>query len=224
MSMLPSISVVMPVFNGACICRQTLASLRWQTFTDWEAVCVNDGSTDESLAILRQFAAADSRFRIIDRPNQGIVAALNAGVLAARADWIARIDSDDVATPERLATQWQFVQQHPDVVVVGSCMLFTDPDGFPLSTECYATDHEGIEHALLTGSAGSFGHPSVLIRRDKIMEAGLYRPEFEWVEDIDLWLRMIPLGRVANIPRCSYITGSTNKAFAGTVANCNMSD
>ena len=197
----PSISIVMPVYNGARYLRQTLASLRWQTFSEWEAVCVNDGSTDDSLAILQQYAAADARFRIVDQKNQGIVAALNAGLRAARCPWIARIDSDDVAVPERLATQWQFVQQNPDTVVVGSYMLFTDPDGFPICTERYATEHDEIEQALLGGKSGSFGHPSVLIRRDAAIEAGLYRKQYEWVEDIDLWLRIIRLGRVANIPR-----------------------
>ncbi len=197
----PSISIVMPVYNGDRYLRQTLASLRWQTFTDWEAVCVNDGSTDDSLAILKQFAAADPRFRIVDQENQGIVAALNAGIHAVRSEWIARIDSDDVAVPERLATQWEFVRQNRDVVVVGSYMLFTDPDGFPICTERYATRHEEIEQALLGGKAGSFGHPSVLIRRDAAIQAGLYRKEYEWVEDIDLWLRIIQLGRVANIPQ-----------------------
>lgn len=197
----PSMSIVMPVYNGARYLRQTLASLRWQTFTNWEAVCVNDGSTDDSLAILQQFAAADPRIRIVDQKNQGIVAALNAGILAARSPWIARIDSDDVAVPERLATQWKFVQQNRDTVVVGSYMLFTDPEGFPLCTERYATKHEEIEQALLGGIAGSFGHPSVLIRRDAAIQAGLYRKEYEWVEDIDLWLRIIRLGRVANIPQ-----------------------
>jgi glycosyltransferase involved in cell wall biosynthesis len=191
----------MPVYNGARYLRQTLASLRWQTFDDWEAVCVNDGSTDESLNILRQFADADPRFRIIDQANQGIVAALNAGIHSARCPWIARIDSDDVALPNRLATQWQYVQQHPDIVVVGSYMLFTDDEGYPLCTQCYDTEHAEIERTLLDGSAGGFGHPSVLIHRDTLFQAGLYRREFEWVEDIDLWLRMVRLGRVANIPR-----------------------
>lgn len=191
----------MPVYNGARYLRQTLASLRWQTFADWEAVCVNDGSTDESRAILEQYASVDPRIRIVDQKNQGIVAALNAGIRAARAEWIARIDSDDVAVPERLATQWEFVRQNPDVVVVGSYMLFTDPDGFPICTERYATEHEDIERALLRGTAGSFGHPSVLMRREAVIKAGLYRKEYEWVEDIDLWLRTIQLGRVANIPQ-----------------------
>ena len=144
----PRISFVMPVYNNARYLRQTLASMRWQTFTDWEAVCVNDGSTDESLAILQQFAAADSRFQIVDQENQGIVGALNAGIHAARGEWIARLGSDDVATPERLAAQWQFVRKNPDVVVVGSDMMYTDPDGFPLRIERSYTEHADIEQAL----------------------------------------------------------------------------
>jgi len=197
----PAVSVVMPIYNGAQYLREALASIRWQTFTDWELVCVNDGSTDESLKILRQFAAIDSRIRIVNQENQGIVEALNRGVEESRADWIARIDSDDVALPVRLATQWRYIQENPEVVLVGSHMLFVDPKGNPICIERYQTTHEGVEQALLGGKAGSFGHPSVLMRRDKVLEAGGYRKEFEWVEDTDLWLRMIRLGRVANIPQ-----------------------
>ncbi|MCG8448854.1 MAG: glycosyltransferase [Pirellulales bacterium] len=197
----PRISFVMPVYNNARYLRQTLASMRWQTFTDWEAVCVNDGSTDESLAILQQFAAADSRFQIVDQENQGIVDALNAGIHAARGEWIARLDSDDVAVPERLAVQWQFVRKNPDVVVVGSDMMYTDPDGFPLRIERSYTEHADIEQALVDGTSHCFGHPSVLIHRDTLLEAGLYSKEYEWVEDLELWSRLVRLGRVANIPR-----------------------
>lgn len=195
----PSISFVMPVHNGARYLRQTLASLRWQTFADWEAVCVNDGSTDDTLAILKDFAAVDPRFRIINVPNQGIVGALNIGVMEARAEWIARIDSDDVALPKRLAIQWRFVQDNPDVVVVGSNMLFTDPDGYPIRTEFYPPTHEAIEQALLNDAGGNLGHPSVLMSREAVIQAGLYRKEFEWVEDMDLWIRLAKLGRMANI-------------------------
>ncbi len=197
----PAISFVMPVYNGQRYLRQTLASIRWQTFSDWEAVCVDDGSTDESPEILREFSHIDSRIRIIRQENQGIVGALNTGVLAARAPWIARIDSDDIAVPERLAQQFAFIQDHPDVVAVGSDMLFIDPDGDALRVGSYATKHDDIGLALLAGRAESMAHPSVLMRRDAVIEAGLYRKQYEWVEDTDLWLRLHRLGRLANIPQ-----------------------
>lgn len=196
----PAVSVVMPVYNGAAYLRQALASLRWQSFANWEAVCVNDGSTDESLAILRRFATADSRFRVLDQPNQGIVAALNAGVRAARAPWIARLDADDLATPERLALQMQFVKQNPRTVLVGSYALHTDPAGGRLGVQEFPQDHEHICRRALAREAGLFCHPSILMSRAAFHAAGGYRHEFEWVEDIDLWLRLLSRGQVANIP------------------------
>lgn len=197
----PSISVVMPVYNGGRYLRQALASIRWQTFSDWEAICVNDGSTDNSLEILKQFAAVDTRFRIINQANAGIVEALNNGIRAARGDWIARMDSDDIAVPQRLAVQYQFVKKDPNVIVVGSNILSIDPDGAPLSIGRYQTDPTVMEELLLNGRAGSLAHPTVLMRRAAVVAAGMYRKEFEWVEDTDLWLRLVEQGPLTNIPR-----------------------
>ena len=77
---IPTISVLLPVYNAERYLRETLASLRWQTVADWEAICVNDGSTDGSLEILRDFAAADARFRIVDQPNGGVVALISSAM------------------------------------------------------------------------------------------------------------------------------------------------
>lgn len=194
----PAISVVLPVYNCARYLRETLASLRWQTFTDWEAVCVNDGSTDDSLAILRDYAAADGRFRIIDQPNGGIVSALNRGLAEARAGWIARLDGDDIALPSRLETQLDYVRRRPGVTLVGSAVTTIDPEGDALRTTPCPLEHEAIEAALLAGGA-PISHPTVLFRRDAALAAGGYRAEYEWVEDADLWLRMASSGRLANL-------------------------
>ena len=191
----------MPVYNGASYLRQAMASLRWQTFSDWEFLCVNDGSTDRSLAILQAFAQADARIRILNQDNRGIVEALNRGILAAKADWIARMDCDDVARPDRLATQFQFVQENPNCLVVGSHVLMTDPDGDPLKEQRYPSEHDEIEKLLLNRNAGSIAHPTVLMRRDAVIAAGLYRQRFQWVEDADLWLRLARRGQLANIAR-----------------------
>jgi GT2 family glycosyltransferase len=195
----PAISVVLPVFNFARYLRQALASLRWQTFTDWECICVDDGSTDGTGEILRQFAAADPRFRIVDQAHQGLVGALNSGVRAARADWIARMDGDDVAVPERLALQYEFVHKNPECLVVGGDTLCIDPEGRPIVVVRHAVDHDEIERRLLIGADGSLAHPAVLMRREAVIDAGLYRPQHEWVEDLDLWLRLVHLGRAANV-------------------------
>lgn len=194
----PDISFVIPIYNAGEYLRPALASLRWQTLDRWEAVCVNDGSTDNSAEILHDFAAADARFRVVDQPNGGIVAALNRGLAEARGEWVARMDSDDVATPNRLAEQWRVTRRDPGVVAIGANVLMTDPDGDPIRTTRYPTTHAAIERSLLAGRE-TLAHPTMLFRRRTALDAGGYRAEFEWVEDTDLWLRMIGRGRFANL-------------------------
>ncbi|MEO0529164.1 MAG: glycosyltransferase [Planctomycetota bacterium] len=193
----PAVSFVVPVYNAGRYLRAALASLRWQTVTDWEAVCVNDGSTDDSASILRDFAASDARFRIVSQPNGGIVSALNAGVEAARGEWIARMDADDLSMPDRL--QRQLATIGPDTSLVGGGIITIDPDGDPLRTQRFPTEHADIESELLAGRP-PIAHPTVLLRRDAVLAAGGYRSAFEWIEDIDLWLRLAERGRLTNLP------------------------
>ena len=195
----PAISIVLPVCNGARYLRQALASMRWQTFSDWECVCVNDGSTDGTGEILRDFVAADRRFQIIDQENQGLAGALNAGVRAARADWIARMDGDDVALPHRLAVQYKFVADNPQYLLVGSDMQCIDPEGRPIGFARYAAEHGEIERRLLTAAGGEIAHPTVLMRRQAVVDVGFYRDRYEF-EDTDLWVRLARHGRLGNVP------------------------
>ena len=198
MNTVPTISVVMPVYNGARYLREAIASIRWQTFTDWEMVCVDDGSTDETFQILNEFAATDSRIRVIRQENQGVVAARNQCLQHARADWIACLDCDDIALPHRLATQLKAVADRPELVALGSNMLNVDPAGMPIQRSRYALTHEAIEHGLLTGQGGTLGQPSVLMKRSAVEQVGRYRKQFEWIEDTDLWLRLAQIGKLAN--------------------------
>lgn len=196
----PRFSIVLPVYNGAKYLREALASLRWQTLADWECVCINDGSTDDSGAILDQFAAADPRFRVLHQANLGIVAALNNGIRAARAEWIARMDADDVALPQRLAVQARYLAEHPETLVVSTHMACIDAAGLPIGVQRGPTEHADIERRLIAGQ-NTVNHPSVAMRREAVVRAGMYRHEYEWVEDADLWLRLARLGPLATIPQ-----------------------
>lgn len=196
----PRFSIVLPVYNGEEYLREALASLRWQTLVDWECICINDGSSDGSGKILEQFAAVDERFRILHQQNAGIVASLNRGIREARAEWIARMDADDVALPERLAVQWQFVAKHPDTLVLSGHMLCIDAAGRPIAVRYGPTSHSDIEERLLAGR-NTINHPTVIMRRDAVIDVGMYRQEFEWVEDVDLWLRLARRGSLAAIPQ-----------------------
>ena len=190
----------MPVYNASCYLREALASLRWQTLTEWECICVNDGSTDESGDILDEFAANDSRFRVVHQPNEGIVSALNRGIKEARSAWVARMDADDVAFPERLAVQERFLADHPEIDVLSSHMVCVDVNGLPVGVQVGPTGHAEIEQRLLLGQ-NTINHPTVVMRRDAVLAAGMYRAESEWVEDVDLWLRMSRTGALATVPQ-----------------------
>jgi glycosyltransferase involved in cell wall biosynthesis len=212
----PRISVVMAVFNSGAYLRQSLASIRWQSFTDWECICVDDGSTDDSAEILRDFATMDSRFRVLSQSNAGIAAALNRGDAAALGDWIARMDSDDIATPHRLEKQWEFIQREPETVVVGGNVQYIDPDGLPMSRSNNVTDHDELSRRLLNGEGGTFAHPTLLMSRRAIMQAGQYRERFRWAHDTDLLLRLAPLGRIANLPDVLLHYRQHEKSFCAT--------
>lgn len=195
----PTVSVLMPVYNAERYVAEAVESILSQTFDDFELVAVDDGSKDGSRAILEGYAARDARVRVISRPNTGIVGALNDGLAACRGELVARMDADDVATPERLALQVAFLREHPEVVCVGCQVLAIDTEGAPLGPWKLALDHEVIDSAQLEGEQ-MIAHPAALVRRADFEAVGGYRREAETAEDLDLFLRLAERGRLANLP------------------------
>jgi len=199
----PAVSVVIPVYNAARHLREALQSLRAQTFEDFEVVCVNDGSTDDSLSILRRFqreVEGKLAFKVISRPNTGIVGALTDGLREARAPLIARFDADDVCLPDRLARQVDYMRAHPDCVLLGAMVRVIDPHGLPLHESERIFDHESLDRELMKGRGGVIRHPVAMIRRDALDRVGGYRRQYQWAEDLDLFLRLAEIGRIANLP------------------------
>ncbi len=196
----PRVSVVLPVYNAERYLRPAVESILAQTLDDWELVAVDDGSRDSSLAILRKYEARDPRVRIVSRPNTGIVGALNDGLAAARGELVARMDSDDISLPERLAKQVAFLDAHPDHVLVGSQVMLIDPEGSDL---CPKRDteytHEGIDNAHLN-HRWPLVHPTVIMRKSAVARVGGYRTKYEWLEDLDLFLRLAEVGKLASLP------------------------
>ncbi len=196
----PRVSVVMPVFNAAAYLDAAVRSILAQTFTDFELIGVDDGSTDASLAMLRQFADQDRRVRVMSRPNTGIVGALNDGLAAATGEFIARMDADDVSLPTRLARQVAYLDEHPQVVAVGTWVVEVDPYRSPLRERRPPTDHVAIDAAHMAGHGGQIAHPSAMMRAAAVSRAGRYRPACQWAEDLDLFLRLAEIGKLANLP------------------------
>jgi len=192
------ISVLMPVYNAAPYLVASVASIIEQEFRDWEMICVNDGSRDESLEILQRFASIDSRIRVIDQSNAGIVAALQRAIDEARGELLARMDADDISVASRFGKQVEFLARHPDVVVVGGAALEIDSDGDPLRITQYPSQSDLLVQRLLKRHSALI-HPSVMRRRQAVQQVGGYRPKYQWVEDHDLWLRISQIGKLANI-------------------------
>lgn len=211
----PAISVVIPAYNAARYLRAAIASVLAQTFDDFECIVVDDGSTDKTADILEDLARADSRVRPRTMPHGGIVAALNAGIDAARSDLIARMDADDLCAPDRFEKQILFLRENPDCVAVGSRVLLVDPYGSPLWETDQKLAHDEIEAALLRGNGLAMCHPAVMMRKSSVLATGGYATQYQWVEDLDLFLRLAQKGRLANMPnillRYRQHFGSVNK-------------
>lgn len=195
----PTVSVLLPVYNAERYLRDSVQSVLDQTFRDFELIAVNDGSTDRSLEILESFARDDSRIRIVSRSNTGIVGALNDGLRECAGALIARMDADDISLPQRFAQQVKYLQEHADCVLVGSRVLLIDPDGAPIRPWVDQLDHETIDRAHLDRE-WPVVHPAVMMRREAVERVGGYRQRYATLEDLDLFLRLAEVGKLANLP------------------------
>lgn len=201
----PRVSVLLPAFNALATLPRAVASIRAQTFTDWELLAVDDGSTDGTAEWLRAQATQEPRLKVISQPHAGIVAALNRGLAEARGQLIARMDADDASLPERLAEQVVLLDAQPAVGVVGSLVEFA---GDRAASQGYALHVDWLNEvvtpeqiALNRFVESPFAHPSVMFRRELVTELGGYR-EGDFPEDYELWLRWLAADvRMAKVPR-----------------------
>ncbi len=193
----PAVSVVLPVYNAGKHLITAIGSIIDQTFQDWELICVNDGSTDQSPLVLDWFAKCDPRIVVIHQQNRGVVSAANRAHEMAKADLICRMDADDIAMPNRLNHQVDFMRTHLEHVAVSGAILEIDIDSEPLGIQTLATDHDSIVKNLLCRRTGLF-QPACIMRANALRSIGGFRPKYQWIEDHDLWLRMSQVGRLGN--------------------------
>lgn len=191
---MPLVSVVIPVYNGERFLRESLESVFSQTFRDYEIVCVDDGSTDGSSALLQQYGA---RVRVIQQANSGQSAARNEGVRHATGAFVAFLDQDDRWYPSKLAQQVTVLHAEPDVVLVHCNYDRMDGDGRVLvAGAALAEQASALASPLgrLIGEALVF--PSaMMVRRDVFQGVGGFDPELRGFEDFDLVARLKQQGR-----------------------------
>jgi GT2 family glycosyltransferase len=219
----PRVSVLLTTHNGAATIGASIASIRAQTLTDFELVVVDDASTDATPGLIAALAAEDARIRLLHPGrNLGIVGARNHGFAACRAPLVAALDHDDLSDPERLARQAAYLDANPDVVLAGTGVRILHPDG-----RLQATDHAPgsgapsvMRWGLLTDNPLTWA--SVMLRAQAVHRLGAFlRPEFEYADDFDLYLRLSRIGAIARLPEVlttyRWHAGNTTHRRAGVL-------
>jgi glycosyltransferase involved in cell wall biosynthesis len=198
----PIVAVIMPVYNAAKYLPDVLESILAQTYQEFEIVAVNDGSTDESAAVLARYAARDARIRVITQENAGCGAARNRAIALARGKYIAQQDADDLSAPMRLEKQVAFLDSHPDIAAVYCRIAWADENLRPSQGVCIPEDDAAIRRALPRGNILS---NCFMMRAHVLRAISGYRDAFLCSGDYDLHLRLIEVGKIWCLPEALYI-------------------
>lgn len=192
----PRVSVVMAAYNAAEFLRQAIDSILRQTFGDFEFIIVDDGSADDTAAIVRSYA--DPRIRLVqNQRNLGLARALNMGIDAARGEYIARMDADDESLPTRFEEQVRFLDAHPEI---GLCGTQIETMGARVERWIFECEPKRLKAHLLFST--SMSHPSVMFRRSVAEAHGLrYDPAYPLTQDYALWVCFSRVTDIANLPQ-----------------------
>lgn len=195
------ISVVIPLYNKEKSVRATLESVCAQSYTDWECIVVDDGSTDDSREVAEQFKILDFRFKILCKPNGGVCSARNRGIEEANGEYIALLDGDDIWDKDYLAEQVKMIQDFPKAAMWGinfaemreGKIVRRVPTGLPDGYRGY------VEHYFEMPKRVSdlFCSSSVVIRKDVFDKVGMFDERIKYAEDSDMWFRIIATHKVA---------------------------
>lgn len=196
---MPRISVILAAYNSEKYLVPAVESILQQTYRDFELLLFDDGSTDSTPRIVADFARQDPRVIAISRPNKGLTRTLNEGIERATGEYLARMDADDLCLPERFEKQVAYLDSHPECVCLGTRVTLIDPYGSPIRVGDHKLTHEQIEADLLNGIGWAIVHPAAMMRSQAVRQIGGYREQFKTSQDLDLFLRLGEVGRLANL-------------------------
>ena len=194
----PKVSVIMPAYNAAAWISRAIQSILTQTFSDFELVLVDDGSTDATPEIMTAVATRSSRVCVEIRAHAGVSAASNYAMQIARGEYLARMDADDIALPDRFARQVAWLDQHPSTAVLGGWVVLIDGDDRKLRPARKPTSPDVIRRQLMHSCP--IIQPTVMMRRQPVIGLGGYRSALDTAEDYDLWLRVTEHAEMENLP------------------------
>lgn len=191
------VSIVLPVYNAEEYLEECLNSILEQTYKEFELIVINDGSTDKSMEIINN--RKDQRIKVIEN-DHNFIDSLNLGMKAAKGEFIARMDADDIMLPNRLETQLNFMSTHPQIDICGSWAESFHAKKYIMKMP---TDHKKIVSGLLLNN--TLIHPTIMIRKSSVGKYSgypdLYKQEYIYAEDYKLWTEMSAAGyQFANIP------------------------
>jgi len=196
---MPKVSVVMPAYNAEKYIEEAIDSILNQTFSDFEFIIINDGSTDQTEKIIVSYI--DSRIIYLkNEKNSGIVVTLNKGLAVAKGEYIARMDSDDISLPERFEKQVQYMDEYPNVGVLGTGITIFG-ENIPDQNRIFTTNDDQLKAELIFSSC--IAHPTAMIRRSVLDQYHLiYNSEFAGAEDYCLWWSIAKVSSITTISDC----------------------
>lgn len=189
------VTVLMSTYNAEKYIAETIESILNQTYKDFELLISEDGSTDNTLNIIKQYSEKDARIKIFAHENMGIALSFNQAIKLIENEWIVRMDADDIMMPNRMERQVAFIQENPDIAVASSFVYNIDENGKIIAKyESPLTNREIVADRVKRNHAIGFHHPAVIMRKSVVQEVGGYRQEFFPTEDLDLWNRIAERG------------------------------
>ncbi len=193
----PLVSVVMPVYNGDLYLCESIDSILNQTFSDFEFIIINDGSTDGTGEILKLYEQLDKRMRVYNQEHSGVTASRNRGCRLARGKYIAPMDADDVSLPDRFAKQVRYLKAHPEIGILDTWVERINKKGILINVWRSPTTSNVIKWEFFFGNP--LRHSSIMMRRDVVEPLDFYG-NFSFIEDFYLLARALDVTQVASLP------------------------
>lgn len=213
----PLVTVLMPVYNAGPYVGEAIESILAQTMSNFEFLIINDGSTDESLSIVKHYQTLDPRIRLITRSNKGLVPTLDEGIENARGEFIARMDADDISLPTRLEEQLSFLRSRSQYAIVGTFTRKLNEDDY--MEGLYPRPTTNVNLRLFMAHGCALAGATIMVKREVFEKFGKFDP-LNWpAEDYDLWARITIRDKsllIYNLPKALYLYRENTQGISGT--------
>jgi glycosyltransferase involved in cell wall biosynthesis len=196
------LSVIMSVFNDELYVSEAIESILSQDYTQFEFIIINDGSTDNSLNIINQYALQDDRILVINQSNIGLTKSLNKAIKIAKGNFIARMDSDDISMKNRFSSQMNFLESNPDCALIGTNVIKIDKDGAELEKNQSLYSYEDICNRFKKGNC--IAHGSVMLNKFLLGDLLSYDENFKYSQDYKLWTKIANKYKILNTKEYLY--------------------